>query len=94
MSNPNRHVKAGGRQWEVLRRAQWATSHLCYLCGTEVESWDDYHLDHIEPDVAGGLPTKENTAVSHKKCNLAKGSKTVEEYARSLSHDVAGSEGW
>lgn len=94
MSNPNRHVKASGRAWENLRRAKWAESHTCYLCGHEVAEWADYHLDHIDPDKLGGLPTKANTAVAHKKCNLAKGAKTLEQFALEQSHDTPGSEDW
>ena len=90
----SRHVKARGRAFTVLRRQKWAETHLCYLCGREVESWDDYHLDHIVPDALGGLPTKENTAVAHKRCNLEKGKKTIEEFARARSHDTVGAEGW
>ena len=94
MSNPNRHVKHGGRSWEGLRRLKWAETHSCYLCGLEVESWADYHLDEIHPDALGGLPTRDNTAVAHKTCNMAKGPKTVEQYAAQLGHDVPGNEDW
>lgn len=93
MSNPNRHVKAGGRAWEQLRRRKWDESHTCYLCGLEVLDWADYHLDHILPDKLGGLPVYENTAVSHNACNQAKGDLTLEQYARKMSHDVEGYEG-
>jgi 5-methylcytosine-specific restriction endonuclease McrA len=92
VSNPNRHVKAGGRAWEALRRRKWAETHTCYLCGLDVADWDDYALDHIQPDKLGGLPVYENTAVSHKACNLDKAGLTLDQYARKLSHDVEGCE--
>ena len=49
---------------------------LCELCGNEIHSFSDYHLDHFLAHTKGGKTTLVNAQVSHKKCNLRKGKKT------------------
>lgn len=52
---------------------------ICHICGGEV-ALDDIHFDHIMPLSRGGEHSEENISVSHSRCNLRKGSKTLEEY--------------
>ena len=93
MSNPNRHVKAGGRAWEALKRMKWARDpHVCYLCGGEIGEWGDCDLDHLQPDSLGGLPTDDNTALSHARCNRERGNLPLDEWFRRRNHDVEGCE--
>lgn len=51
-------------------------SGICWICGgpAELEAW---HLEHKIPLSKGGSHTYDNVAVSHPKCNIAKGSKVL-----------------
>lgn len=95
MSNPNRHVKAGGRQWNALKRMKWARDpHVCYLGNHTIDSWEEYDLDHLVPDSLGGLPTDDNTAISCKTHNRQRGNMPLDEWFRRRSHDVEGNDEW
>jgi 5-methylcytosine-specific restriction endonuclease McrA len=72
-----------GRPWrrvvEKLRELGRAYRLPCHLCGHPI----DYDLpaehplsftaDHLVPRVAGGLPSLDNTAPAHRRCNSRKG---------------------
>ena len=48
--------------------------HMCQLCGTTEEP---FHIDHIIPRSKGGTSDLDNLQVLCKRCNLAKGSRSV-----------------
>ena len=48
---------------------------ICSLCKEEIKSKNEYHLDHITAHTKGGKTILINSQVSHKRCNLKKGSK-------------------
>ena len=48
--------------------------HMCQLCGTTEEP---FHIDHIVPRSKGGTSDLDNLQVLCKRCNLAKGSRSV-----------------
>lgn len=50
---------------------------VCHLCRLVVEP-SDLHFDHVIPLARGGDHTEANLAVSHRWCNLKKGSKVLE----------------
>jgi len=47
---------------------------MCQLCGTTEEP---FHIDHIIPRSKGGTSDMDNLQVLCKRCNLAKGSRSV-----------------
>lgn len=55
--------------------------YVCYLCEKCVEP-DDVHMDHVIPLSKGGRHSIDNLRVTHSKCNLAKGVKSLDEYRR------------
>jgi len=64
------------------RRIAWDSNLLankrkviCNLCKKEIKSKKDFHLDHVIAHTKGGKTVLVNSQVSHKKCNLKKGSK-------------------
>ena len=38
---------------------------ICAICGDEIESYDEYQLDHINPHSEGGRTVIENGQLSH-----------------------------
>lgn len=53
---------------------------ICYLCGGNVE-WGEAEVDHIVPVSKGGSGEVENLRWTHRECNRAKGSFTLDELA-------------
>ena len=53
----------------------------CYWCESSIEE-DDMHLDHYYPLSKGGSNNIDNIVVSCSHCNLSKGDKDPEEFAR------------
>lgn len=55
---------------------------VCLKCGMQTTgaAWTDeaMHIDHIVPEVRGGLTTLDNLQVLCRKCNLAKGDKIAD----------------
>lgn len=52
---------------------------MCVYCGKKL-SKNEFWIDHIKPLSRGGNNEDENLAVSCRKCNLSKGTKTIEEF--------------
>ena len=44
----------------------------CPLCGNEIISIDDAHIDHIEEYWKGGRTIEENARLTHRYCNLSR----------------------
>jgi 5-methylcytosine-specific restriction endonuclease McrA len=64
----------------VSRRVVWERDKgICGICGEPADR-KLWHLDHITPLVLGGLHCYENVQVSHPRCNMAKGGRTLEAY--------------
>lgn len=55
------------------------TERMCWYCREEMDI-QDISLDHGEPISRGGTHKKENLVLCHKKCNLAKGDLTENEF--------------
>lgn len=63
-----------------VRELLWNSyPHVCGLCGNKIETIDEMHVDHIIPLSRGGKDILANLQLTHASCNLAKGSKTIEE---------------
>lgn len=59
---------------EEDRLIMWNSGdRLCKICGKEVESFQDYDLDHIVPHNRGGITTLKNSRVTHSSCNRSRG---------------------
>ena len=58
-------------------------AEVCYYCKQTVNT-DDLQLDHGIPVIKGGTHTVENLFPSHKRCNMSKKDRTVEEYLEHL----------
>lgn len=58
------------------RRILWHSSveRKCSLCGQPV-TWSDFTVDHINPHSKGGRTQLINAALTHRRCNSAKGNK-------------------
>ncbi len=48
---------------------------VCGLCGGEVETAKDVHIDHIIPVSRGGTNVLGNLQVAHARCNMRKGAR-------------------
>jgi len=55
---------------------------FCHICGLEIPSMADLHMEHVIALVNGGPHSAENIKPSHALCNLRKGSKRLEDYHR------------
>lgn len=60
---------------EVMER----DGRKCVCCGT---TDGPFHLDHVQPVVAGGKATADNLVVACAPCNLSKGSKPLRQWRR------------
>lgn len=53
----------------------------CYLCHETFNSKSDITIDHLVPKSKGGTDSIDNLRLAHEKCNNAKNSMSLEEYA-------------
>lgn len=60
-------------------------SHLCAICGGEIDKIDDAHADHIKPWSKGGRTEYSNLQVLCVECNLKKSSEETAEQRANLS---------
>jgi 5-methylcytosine-specific restriction endonuclease McrA len=51
----------------------------CHLCGEQITSEGDLHIDHVIPRERGGTHTYGNLRPAHALCNLRKGTKLMSE---------------
>lgn len=56
----------------------------CHICGGDIASRADLHMDHVVPLARGGTHTYGNIRPSHVECNLRKGSKLMSELVPEL----------
>ena len=66
------------RPWmpKSIREAVIARDGMCcQLCGGEIASRRDLHVDHIHPYSHGGETVIENLQVAHAACNVRKGAR-------------------
>lgn len=52
---------------------------VCHLCGGEILSRSDLHMDHVIPLARGGAHIEENIRPAHAECNVRKGAKLLSE---------------
>ena len=67
---------------KLERRIAWDSNFLanggkviCGICNKEIKSKREFHIDHIVAHTKGGKTILINSQLSHKSCNLKKGSK-------------------
>jgi 5-methylcytosine-specific restriction endonuclease McrA len=53
--------------------------HICGLCGEQINSIDEMHVDHIIPLSRGGKDILANLQLTHARCNMDKGNTLFEE---------------
>ena len=64
-----------------IRAQVWAkTNGHCWYCGTLMNPWEDFTIDHMDPQKHGGGDEVENLIPACKECNSRKNAKTVEQY--------------
>ena len=51
---------------------QAADSRVCEICKLQIDDYDDYEPDHIEPWSKGGPTTISNGRITHKRCNRSR----------------------
>lgn len=66
---------------EVRRQVYNVYMSICARCNSYV-TWEDASVDHITPHSAGGSDSIENYALMHKRCNSAKGNRTLLEESK------------
>jgi 5-methylcytosine-specific restriction endonuclease McrA len=59
--------------------------YYCVYCDEDLRD-REIHLDHIIPESKGGTTTRDNLQVTCRKCNLAKGTLTEQEFTEKLRH--------
>ena len=63
---------------QIMRR----DNYTCQICGKYMPDGRDIHIDHIVPIARGGKTVPDNLQVLCSHCNLSKGAKMPDEYAR------------
>jgi 5-methylcytosine-specific restriction endonuclease McrA len=58
------------------------TNGHCAYCGDKLAK--GWHVDHMMPQEQGGSDHTDNLIASCRKCNRAKGTKTIEEFRQAL----------
>lgn len=53
---------------------------VCYLCGHKIKKQNEVSQDHAIAKSIGGQTIEANLIVSHKSCNNAKGSMTLQQW--------------
>ena len=68
----------GLAEWRELRAAVFERDgYVCTYCGVDT---DAPHCDHVMPVSRGGSSALDNLTTACPRCNLSKGSKTVDEW--------------
>ena len=63
-----------------VRELLWNSyPHVCGLCGKQINSIDEMHVDHIIPLSRGGKDILANLQLTHARCNIDKGNTLFEE---------------
>jgi 5-methylcytosine-specific restriction endonuclease McrA len=57
--------------------------YFCVYCDEDLTN-SEIHLDHVIPESAGGPTTYDNLQVTCRKCNLAKGILTEDQFTEKL----------
>lgn len=80
-SNAMRKAWLKATQVEPVSYEQVVAIHgmVCHLCGEQIASEDDLHVDHVIPREHGGTHTYDNLRPAHVLCNLRKGTKLMSE---------------
>lgn len=69
------------REWKKLYHEQIKIGACyCYLCGRQIETENDFSIDHILPTHRGGIDAPSNWGCCCRSCNSKKGSLTYDEY--------------
>lgn len=62
--------------------AVWRKSGgLCVYCGSSLDPYEGWHMDHVVPFSRGGTDDVANLVASCAKCNLAKRNTTVADFS-------------
>jgi Protein of unknown function DUF262/HNH endonuclease len=61
-----------------FREELWNVSHKCKLCGSEIHSFEDCTVDHINPYSKGGKTVPANGQLAHRACNSSKNARIIE----------------
>lgn len=88
MTAAQRQANWGGMNWirQEKRLAIYLRDGLaCAYCGVGVEQGAVMHLDHVMPVERGGDNDAKNLVTSCERCNLAKGARTVAQFADSVA---------
>lgn len=66
---------------ELFNERDWT----CHYCGIYSKGAGEMTLDHVEPMANGGSNTIDNCVPACYACNIAKGTKTVQEFLVSIN---------
>ena len=88
----DRHSKSNGqgqgRRWirDEKRLAIMIRDGMgCVFCGIGVEAGEVMTLDHLTPHSHGGTNHAENLVLACRRCNSARGNRSVEEFAEKVA---------
>lgn len=60
-----------------FKKSFFETSPICGICGQQILSVHDAHVDHVTPVAKGGATVSDNAQLAHRYCNLRKGSRST-----------------
>ncbi len=82
------HPAANGSKWcrPTTRLAIYLRDGLaCAYCGASIEDGAQLSLDHLIPHSRGGTNASTNLVTSCRRCNCARGNRSVRGFARAVA---------
>lgn len=74
-------ANGGKLSTDIIQKLLTKQSNKCVCCGADLMQ-TGYHLDHIMPLALGGLNDDSNVQLLTPKCNLSKGAKHPDDWAK------------
>jgi hypothetical protein len=94
--NKEEHKKLKRKTPKKMRSNLWQHYHgnnnkgICYVCGIEITSTDNWQMAHVIAHFNGGLAELTNLRTCCAKCNLAMGTQNLYAFIEQSEHDGPG----
>lgn len=81
MRNNYKYLKEKAKaKKKILLEYLWRRDRgFCGICGETIKKQDIWEIDHIKPKKWGGKNNKENLQITHRDCNMSKGTQYDDE---------------
>lgn len=76
MSRRKNHIRRSGLRAEIFLKC----GGHCWWCAKQLH--DSWHVDHLIPVSAQGQDTYENLVAACQRCNLSRGTKSADAFAK------------